>query len=170
MIITFTNILYCKTLQNLPKFWGFWVWKYTIWLLELAELAEFCRRMTSRKIRWFEEKHPCFGKPCYLYVRNLGILFIVYFHWIKNVAKFCLKNQSGWPDWVNFCLLGDCLLSVPIFCEKYISGTNNWDTFPSKTYVFIFTQNRLGYILGDFFTKPSGHLVQQYYWMYVVEN
>jgi hypothetical protein len=28
--------------------------------------------------------------------------------------------------------------------------------FPSKSYVFILTKNLLGYILGDFFTKPSG--------------
>jgi hypothetical protein len=28
--ILYTNIFYCKTLQNLPKF-GFLVWKYAIW-------------------------------------------------------------------------------------------------------------------------------------------
>jgi hypothetical protein len=30
MAAKYTNIFYCKTLENLPKF-GFFVWKYTIW-------------------------------------------------------------------------------------------------------------------------------------------
>jgi hypothetical protein len=65
------------------------------------------------------------------------------------------KREAGEPDWVNFHLLGGCLL-LGIFCKRRCA--NHWATFSHSTrYVLIFRKHGLGYILGDFFANSSGH-------------
>jgi hypothetical protein len=42
--------------------------------------------------------------------------------------------------------------------ENYRSSVYFWNTFFNSTsYVLSLTKNCLGYIVGDFFTNPSGH-------------
>jgi hypothetical protein len=63
--------------------------------------------------------------------------------------------NSGWPNWVNLRLLGDCfLMYVGQFFEDYISCPNFWVSFFSgKSCVLKLTKKWFGYILGDFFLK-----------------
>jgi hypothetical protein len=65
------------------------------------------------------------------------------------------ESQSGWPDWENFRLLGDCLCTSGSFFENWVQNCPNYwaDYFHGKIRVLILTWNGL----GDFFTDASGH-------------
>jgi hypothetical protein len=72
---------------------------------------------------------------------------------IPKVQKtsFCKTKWwllTGWPDWPNVRIMGDCLLLVFFY---YRSSPNVWATnFLSKCCVLFSTKKGLGYILGDF--------------------
>jgi hypothetical protein len=58
------------------------------------------------------------------------------------ISYCCGDWQSGWPDWANFCPLGDWLLWV--FCEN---STDNWVTFSTINIMF-FPQRWIGLFFG----------------------
>jgi hypothetical protein len=59
---------------------------------------------------------------------------------------------SGWPDWVNFRLLGDCL-HYAVF-GKLQNKPNEFRLLcQGQSNVFILTKNCLGHILGDLFSQ-----------------
>jgi hypothetical protein len=60
------------------------------------------------------------------------------------------------PDWANFRHFGNFYFWQPF--EKYRSSQNLGLHFSmKKSHGFILTKIALGYTLGDFFTKLSGH-------------
>jgi hypothetical protein len=70
MAITFTNIFYCRSLQNLPKL-GFLVWKYAIW-------QPWCARKSRMQYL-----------NCYFNLQTKT--------WIECQ---CLSDDSVTPDWM----------------------------------------------------------------------
>jgi hypothetical protein len=69
--------------------------------------------------------------------------------------KACMY-PSGWPDWANFRLLGDC------FRWEVFKNTKIAHIFCSflqwkKMYTLILRKIGLDHILGDFLTNSSGH-------------
>jgi hypothetical protein len=78
--IKFTNIFYCKTLQNLPKL-GFLVRKETIWQPRLERFCQFFFHSERRDQDTFKKSR-----------RKLWTI---------------LASVQGEPDWANFHKTGD---------------------------------------------------------------
>jgi hypothetical protein len=77
-----------------------------------------------------------------------------------------LDLRAGWPDWAIFAHW-KVIIEWP-FYSFFIIRRNFWANFfsPKKLLCFIWPNILLGYILGDFFQKPSGHRVCDWvYWL-----
>jgi hypothetical protein len=76
----------------------------------------------------------------------------------RSVDICTLQTWTGWPDWANFCPLGDCLLWA-VF-ENFKCSRN----FPQLRLCIILAKNGFGYISGDFFTNSFGHSAYDRLW------
>jgi hypothetical protein len=148
---------------------------YNNWQLLTPQLPDFswCNIPKDHKIFEISMKYSNIFLPNYLQsITKLIILVWKYIYvpsgnpvWHKLLGrKRGTKNLlqasyvhtlfflSGWPDWANFRLRENCLLWAVhrtevdwIYGAIFPQGKNNVD------------KKGLGYILGDFFTNPSGH-------------
>jgi hypothetical protein len=69
--------------------------------------------------------------------------------WFRPLGSRVTRLGEIFADWVNvyFGLIILTYISIPKY-DLIVHG---------KSYVLIFTKTMLGDILGDFFSKPSGH-------------
>jgi hypothetical protein len=73
-------------------------------------------------------------------------------HWQSRNRSTCIGMWHGWPDWANFLPLGDFLL----WAVMKTTEEDQCLVSSTKKYAVIMAKKELGYILGDFFTNPSG--------------
>jgi hypothetical protein len=109
MVIKYTNIVHCKTLQNLPKS-GFFVWKCAIW-------QPWCST-EERRPEWSPRtsgKILVLSKLLQLFNSNEN------FHFYVDQGCQMVSFQTKIPNWVNFggLYIGKCWYIVWSFGTFY---------------------------------------------------
>jgi hypothetical protein len=146
----------CIFYDHLIMFWKFGIFHFVLVYCVKKNLASLAATRALKKMQvmiWLAE----LGRP-----RPVGKTFFNRTHFSgtkKFIAKFNIiprlsaRPGTGWPDWANFCPLGDCLL-LGQFLENCRRSLHFWAAFVlGKVYGLNLTKKLVGLHFGRFFLK-----------------